>query len=66
MTGDLEMLERQLAARPFPQLEVISRRFLRRDHYTVLPEAFSEGLQALYPGENGTARGIRRGPRQTG
>jgi hypothetical protein len=50
MTGDLEMLERQLAARPFPQLEVISRRFLRRDHYTVLPEAFSEGLQALYAG----------------
>ena len=48
MTGDLDLLERQLAARPFPQLEVISRRFAGRDHYTVLPDAFGEGLRALF------------------
>jgi predicted alpha/beta superfamily hydrolase len=48
MTGDLEMLESQLAAQPFPQLEVISRRFPGRDHYDVLPECFAEGLRWLY------------------
>lgn len=48
MKGDLERLESQLAARPFPQLEVISRRFHRRDHYNVLPDAFREGLQRLF------------------
>jgi len=48
MTGDLEILESQLAERPFPRLEVISRRFAGRDHYTVLPDAFGEGLRALF------------------
>ena len=48
MQGDLEMLESQLAARPFPQLEIRSRRFLRRDHYNVLPDAFRAGLQWLF------------------
>jgi predicted alpha/beta superfamily hydrolase len=48
MTGDLDLLEAQLAARPFPQLEVISRRFAGRDHYNVLPDAFREGLQRLF------------------
>jgi predicted alpha/beta superfamily hydrolase len=48
MTGDLEMLEAQLAARPFPQLAVSSRRFAGRDHYNVLPDAFTAGLQALF------------------
>jgi len=47
MTGDLEMLESQLAAQPFPQLEVISRRFPGRDHYDVLPECFAEGLRCF-------------------
>lgn len=47
-TGDLEMLENQLAARPFPKLEVINRRFAGRDHYNVLPESFSEGLRQLF------------------
>jgi len=42
------MLEAQLAARPFPQLDVISRRFKERDHYNVLPDAFREGLQRLF------------------
>ena len=48
MTGDLELLEQQLAALPFPQLEVVSRRFAGRDHYNVLPEAFRAGLAALF------------------
>jgi hypothetical protein len=48
MTGDLEAIRGQLAARPFPQLEVSSRRFPRRDHYSVLPDAFREGLRILF------------------
>jgi predicted alpha/beta superfamily hydrolase len=48
MTGDLELLEDQLAAQPFAGLEVIRRRFPGRDHYNVLPEAFGEGLAALF------------------
>jgi hypothetical protein len=48
MTGDLALLEDQLAALPFPQLEVISRRFPDRDHYNVLPDAFRAGLVALF------------------
>jgi predicted alpha/beta superfamily hydrolase len=48
MTGDLSLLEEQLAAAPFPELEVISRRFPGRDHYNVLPDAFRTGLGALF------------------
>jgi uncharacterized protein len=48
MTGDLTLLEKQLAARPFPELEVISRRFPGRDHYNVLPDAFRTGLGVLF------------------
>ncbi len=48
MTGDLTLLEDQLVALPFPQLEVISRRFPQRDHYNVLPDAFRTGLTVLF------------------
>jgi predicted alpha/beta superfamily hydrolase len=48
MTGDLELLEQQLAARPFPQLDIVSQRFAQRDHYNVLPDAFRAGLKALF------------------
>jgi predicted alpha/beta superfamily hydrolase len=48
MTGDLALLEAALAARPYPGLNVISRRFPQRDHYNVLPDAFEAGLAALY------------------
>jgi predicted alpha/beta superfamily hydrolase len=48
MTGDLELLERQLDALPFPELEVVSRRFADRDHYNVLPDGFREGLKVLF------------------
>jgi predicted alpha/beta superfamily hydrolase len=48
MTGDLALLENALEARPYASLTVAQRRFAGRDHYNVLPDAFSEGLVALY------------------
>jgi predicted alpha/beta superfamily hydrolase len=48
MTGDLTLLEQQLAAQPFAELEVTTRRIPDRDHYNVLPDAFGAGLQALF------------------
>ncbi len=48
MLAEYEMLEDQLAARPLAGLEVISRRFPGRDHYNVLPDAFGQGLRALF------------------
>lgn len=48
MTGDLALLEQQLAAQQFAGLEIISRRFSGKDHYNVVPEAFESGLAALF------------------
>jgi hypothetical protein len=48
MTGDLALLEQQLAARPFAKLEITVRRFADLDHYNVLPAAFAEGLKTLF------------------
>jgi len=48
MTGDLTLLEQQLAARPFAELELIYRRYPDLDHYNVLPAAFADGLKALF------------------
>jgi hypothetical protein len=48
MTGDLALLEAQLAERPFKALEILSQRFAGRDHYNVLPESFRAGLHALF------------------
>lgn len=48
MTTDLRLFEQQLAAAPFPQLKVTSRRFPGRDHYNVLEDAFGAGLEALF------------------
>ena len=47
-TGDLTLLEQQLAAQPFASLEIVSRRFPRKNHYNVLPVAFETGLTALF------------------
>lgn len=47
MTGDLALLERQLADRPFKGLKVLSERFEGRDHYDVLPFSLSDGLARL-------------------
>lgn len=48
MTGDLELLEAQLEAQPFPRLAVTNRHFSNRDHYNVLPDAFAAGLRVLF------------------
>lgn len=48
MTGDLALLEQQLAARPFAGLEITRRRFPGRNHFNVLPDAFRAGLVALF------------------
>lgn len=53
MTGDLALLERQLADRPFCDLILTSRRFPGHDHYNVLPTAFAAGLAILF------ANGVR-------
>jgi hypothetical protein len=47
MTGDLVLMERQLALHPFPALEVASTRYLDRDHYNVIPDATRGGLKFL-------------------
>ncbi|MFI5337731.1 MAG: alpha/beta hydrolase [Opitutales bacterium] len=51
MTGDLVLLEQQLAQQPFDGLAITSRRFPEHNHYNVLPAAFSTGLAALFAGE---------------
>lgn len=48
MTGDLALLEAQLAAKPFAGLAVASRRFPKKNHFNVLPVAFAAGLAALF------------------
>lgn len=48
MTGDFDLLERQLAAQPFTDLDITSRRIAKRDHYNVLPDAFRAGLSVLF------------------
>ncbi len=48
MTGDLALLEAQLAAKPFAGLDVVSRRFPKKNHFNVLPDSFGAGLLALF------------------
>jgi hypothetical protein len=48
MTGDLALLEEKLAARPFERLAITSRRFPRKNHFNVLPDAFGAGLGELF------------------
>ena len=48
MAGDLTLLETQLAAQPFEDLEIISRRFPGRNHYNVVADAYVAGLSALF------------------
>jgi predicted alpha/beta superfamily hydrolase len=48
MIGDLTLLEQQLAARPFTELNLTCRHYPGLDHYTVLPTAFSEGMKVLF------------------
>jgi ferri-bacillibactin esterase len=48
MTGDFTLLEQQLAAKPFEGLELTIRRFPHRDHYSVIIDAFHEGMLILF------------------
>lgn len=48
MTGDLALLEKQLAAKPFKKLEIVSHRFPQHDHYNSLAPAFASGLAGLF------------------
>ena len=48
MTIDLTLLEDQLAAKPFAGLEIITKRFPKKNHFNVLPVAFGAGLAALF------------------
>lgn len=48
MTGDLTLLEQQLADQPFDQLTVTAQRFPRKNHFNVLAPAFTAGLRALF------------------
>ena len=48
MTGDLALLESQLAARPFSGLAAVSSRFPKKNHFNVLPDAFGAGLRELF------------------
>lgn len=48
MRGDLALLERQLAERPFEGLRVTARRFPDRDHDDVIGPAYAAGLQDLF------------------
>jgi predicted alpha/beta superfamily hydrolase len=48
MTGDLALLEKQLAAQPFEKLRIISDRFKGRDHYNSAADAFRAGLTAFF------------------
>ncbi len=48
MAGDLALLEKQLADQPFQKLEIISRRFPRKNHFNVLPVAFATGITELF------------------
>ena len=48
MTGDLALLENQLAEKPFAKLKTFSRRFPRRNHFNALSISFRTGLRELF------------------
>ena len=48
MTGDVELLERQLAARPVHGLEVNCARFPGCTHFNAISVSFRTGLAALF------------------
>jgi predicted alpha/beta superfamily hydrolase len=52
MLGDLLLMEKQLAERPFAGLEITSVKFPGRDHYNVTPDLFSAGLRMFFGSAN--------------
>ena len=55
MLGDLALMEKQLAERPFEGLQITSVKFPDRDHYNVMPDLFSAGLRAFFTSTNSDA-----------
>ena len=55
MIGDLALMEKQLAERPFEGLQITSVKFPDRDHYNVMPDLFSAGLRAFFTSTNSDA-----------
>ena len=53
--ADFALLETQLAAKPFEQLKIVSRRFPKKTHFNVLSVAFQTGLQELFGDPKGRA-----------
>ena len=56
MTEDFGLLEQQLAATPFNELELTIQRFPQRDHYNVIGDAFRDGMSKLFAGSAEFAR----------
>jgi hypothetical protein len=48
MTGDLDLLERRLEARPVPELRVASARFPECNHFNAIAVSFRTGLAELF------------------
>ena len=48
MTGDLTLVERLLAERPFERLELTHKRYPGKDHENAIDPAFEDGLRALF------------------
>ena len=48
MTGDLALLQAQLAKKSFKGLDITACGFAGRDHFNALPDAFRSGLTALF------------------
>lgn len=49
MIADLDLLEEQLAARPFAGLAVTAERFPKKNHFNSIGPGFRAGLTALFP-----------------
>jgi predicted alpha/beta superfamily hydrolase len=63
MIEDFGLLEQQLAATPFNGLELTIQRFPQRDHYTVIGDAFRDGMSKLFAESPEFARtSMRDGP----
>jgi predicted alpha/beta superfamily hydrolase len=48
MTGDLVLLEKQLASLAFPNLDITIQRFPKKNHFNALPLAFATGFPKLF------------------
>jgi uncharacterized protein len=61
MIGDLALMEKQLAERPFAGLQVTSVKFPGRDHYNIMPDLFSAGLRTFFASANTGAHPHHKG-----